>query len=665
MLLSSEFALQAAGGLDLSFNGTGMQTTAIGGTLYGGGYDAASGVVVQTDGKIVVAAQTNDDGSRLFVLLRYNTDGSLDTSFNGTGRVTTDFGVGGDNIPYGMALQTDGRIIVVGEAGGHLAAARYTASGSLDTTFNGTGKAVITDTPCKSGRSVAVQTDGKIVVATEYTDGSNHHWICVVRFKADGTLDTDFGSDAPGRSRISTTAGLSGSYWFDSYSRSVALQADGKIVLAGYGVVQFQSGTTYDIEVTRFNSDGTWDFPFGIVRTDFGNSNDLGSSVAVQGDGKIVVAGQTNGNFALVRYNTNGTLDTTLNGTGSVAVDFGGSDDSAGALALQSDGKMVLAGWTNNGGGYDFALARLASNGGLDTGFYGTGKLSTAIGTGNDLGSSLALQSDGAILVAGSATISGSIDVALARYLNPAPEITVEQPSGTSITDGGSTDFGGMAAGASGALTFKIWNTGTGDLTGLAVTKNGTNAADFNVNTTGTNTSLTPNAFTTFTVTFAPGATGARSAAIHIASNDSDENPFDVLLSGTGLTQGEYWRQSWFGSSANSGAAADTSMPQNDGLTNLMKFAMGIDPTRPGTAPLTLAGGTGVMTFIYTRSKAAVSDGVAFTVEWSETLAPLSWNSTNVSLVGVVDQGDTERVTVNVPAGTTGRRFVRLNVVRR
>ncbi|MCX6873928.1 MAG: M6 family metalloprotease domain-containing protein, partial [Verrucomicrobia bacterium] len=116
-----------------------------------------------------------------------------------------------------------------------------------------------------------------------------------------------------------------------------------------------------------------------------------------------------------------------------------------------------------------------------------------------------------------------------------APEIAVEQPLGTSIADGGTKDFGSVNVGSNTSLTFTIRNTGTASLTGLTITKDGTNAADFTVTSNPVAPVSGPSGTTTFTVQFAPSAAGARTAAIHIANNDADESPFDITLTGTGV----------------------------------------------------------------------------------------------------------------------------------
>lgn len=129
----------------------------------------------------------------------------------------------------------------------------------------------------------------------------------------------------------------------------------------------------------------------------------------------------------------------------------------------------------------------------------------------------------------------------------------------------------------------------------------------------------------------------------------------------TRLTPIEMWRQTYFGSPANAGAGADTAIPQMDDITNLMKFATVMDPTRRGKMPGTLTKGTQNLTFKYTRSQAAVSSGLIFTVEWSDTMADGSWSAVGVTETTIL-QGDEVKVTATMPVGTSKRRFVRLVV---
>ena len=231
-----------------------------------------------------------------------------------------------------------------------------------------------------------------------------------------GDLDTTFGTGG----KVTTDFGGS------PVGFSVAIQSDGKIVVAGYSNV----GGTFGFALARYNTNGSLDATFGTggkVTTNYGG-DDRGYSLAIQSDGKIVVAGYSNAggtfDFALARYNTNGSLDTSFSAGGKVTTDFGGSDDLGRSVALQGDGKIVVAGDSNVGSTFDFALARYNTNGSLDTSFGAGGKVTTDFGGSGDGGRSVALQGDGKIVVAGNAAVGGTADFALARYLAAAPAPT-------------------------------------------------------------------------------------------------------------------------------------------------------------------------------------------------------------------------------------------------
>jgi uncharacterized delta-60 repeat protein len=345
-----------------------------------------------------------------YAVARYNSDGSLDTSFNGTGKVTTAIG---STFDYGQAvvMQSDGKIVVAGfssnPSNDDFSAVRYNGNGSLDTSFNGTGK-VITDFggANDSGYSAAIQSDGKILVAGTTAITTNK--FAVVRYNSNGSLDTSFN----GSGKVSTVIGGN-----DDEALSVIVQTDGKILAAGFSF----NGATYDFAVVRYNSNGSLDTSFngtGKVTTSIGTSDDQGHSVAIQSDGKIVVAGfsdnGSNYDFAVVRYNSNGSLDTSFNGTGKVTTDLG-NFDAGYSVALQSDGKIVVGGYTDDTVEKDFAVVRYNSNGSLDTSFSGTGKVITDVDN-QDVGYSMALQADGKIVVAGYTT-NPNYDFAVLRYV--------------------------------------------------------------------------------------------------------------------------------------------------------------------------------------------------------------------------------------------------------
>ena len=248
--------------------------------------------------------------------------------------------------------------------------------------------------------------------------------------------------------------------------------------------------------------------------------------------------------------------------------------------------------------------------------------------------------------------------------VNGLPEIAVEQPVGNNLTDGASTvDFGSVARNANNSRTFTVRNTGGADLTGLAITFDGAYAAEFIV--TGPPTApVVPGGSTTFTVKFTPTALGVRTAALHIASNDADENPFDVALTGTGITNLEAWRIQYFGSPDNSGDGADTNDFDFDGLPNLMEFATDTDPTQGNAGPGDLVLADDTMEFLYTRTKAAISDGIIFRVEWSDDLSSPNWNTTGVTEVVLSEDNTVQHVRDSVSSGSGPRRFMHLNVIR-
>ncbi|MCP3879389.1 MAG: hypothetical protein GY701_13515, partial [Sulfitobacter sp.] len=336
-------------------------------------------------------------------------------NITGDGKLTTAVG-SGDDIGAGFTLQSDGKMLVIGKSWNgsddDFALTRYNTDGSLDTTFGG-GDGILT-TAIGSGddraKDVTVQSDGKILVTGLSHNGTDWDF-ALTRYNSDGTLDTSFG----GGDGILTTAIGAG----DDLAASVTMQSDGKIQVSGSS----DNGSDKDLALVRYNTDGSLDTSFdgdGILTTAFGSANDFGNSVAVQSDGKILVAGTSfdgsDWDFSLARYNTDGSLDTSFDGDGKLTTGFAGDDASSLDLSVQGDGKILLAGYINIGGNYDFALARYNTDGSLDTSFDGDGVLTTAVGSGADFGHSLAVQSDGKILVAGRSHNGSDDDFALVRY---------------------------------------------------------------------------------------------------------------------------------------------------------------------------------------------------------------------------------------------------------
>jgi uncharacterized delta-60 repeat protein len=405
--LLSSVAVAAPGDLDTSFGaGLGKVITSIGSE--GSGF----AVAMQSDSKLVATGDCLGTNTH-FCLVRYLPDGSLDASFNGTGKAITPIGVGQAHA-LGVALQPDGKIVSIGNCYNGLnydfCLTRHLADGSLDGSFGGIGKVVSEIGNGDSNDyaySVALQPDGKIVVAGECSNGNGWKF-CLARYLPNGSFDTSFNSN--GRNLIEI-GGIS------DHARSVALLPGGKIVVAGY----CGNSSNSDLCLAQFLSNGSLDFSFngtGMVITSVGG-RDVGNAVAVQPNGKIIVAGSCDSaisaDFCIVRYLANGALDVTFNGTGKVATPFGTSENAT-SIALQPDGKIIVAGYCYRSSNFDFCIARYLANGSLDISFNATGRVSTAFSTGHDYGYSLTLQSDGKIVVAGACENGGHFDFCVARY---------------------------------------------------------------------------------------------------------------------------------------------------------------------------------------------------------------------------------------------------------
>jgi uncharacterized delta-60 repeat protein len=300
----------------------------------------------------------------------------------------------------------------------------------------------------------------------------------------------------------------------------------------------------FDFALARYNSDGTLDASFGTggrVTTDFAGPNDQAESVVVQPDGRIVVAGAAGPfinrgfDFALARYNSNGTLDTSFGTSGKVTTDFAGADDvptEPSAIALQGDGKIVVVGQTTVGGLSNFALASFNSNGTLDTSFGTSGKVTTDFAGANDVPFSVAVQPDGNIVLAGGATINGRAAFALARYVGRAVLSTPDIDTAPA-----SLAFGNVTQGSFKDLAVTVRNTGTATLNVTSTTLLGT--AEYSIVAGGGAFSLAPAATRQVTVRLTPTSLGSKVATLSFASNDTDENPRNVPLSGTGVASSD------------------------------------------------------------------------------------------------------------------------------
>jgi uncharacterized delta-60 repeat protein len=334
--------------------------------------------------------------------------GSLDESFDVDGKLTTDFG--SSDTARAVAVQPDGKIVVAGHGdslsvGSNFSIARYNTNGSLDTTFGSGGKLNVDFKGRSDGaHQLALQPDGKIVVAGWATPSGNtaqgKDW-GIIRLNTNGTLDNSFANKGK------LTLGFGGSW--ESASAGVAIQSDGKIVIAGVGSGNCFGATFCGFYTTiRLNTNGTLDSSFdgdGKVQTDTDPTTDREDprGMRIQADGKIVVGGSAaygiSPHGVLVRYNTNGALDTSF-GSGGIAT-F--ATVAVSSLAIQADGRIVTTGSSGvPHPNYDaIQTNRFNSNGTLDTSFGSGGSVQTIVGPGGSRGNSVAIQTDGRILVGG------------------------------------------------------------------------------------------------------------------------------------------------------------------------------------------------------------------------------------------------------------------------
>jgi uncharacterized delta-60 repeat protein len=336
--------------------------------------DEAYAIALQQDNKIIAVGYTDVNHSSSFALTRYYPNGNLDTTFGNNGIVSTDWY---SCSVYDAKLQADNKIIVVGSDStewsiGEFALARYNTDGSLDATFGNNGKVTTNFGFYAEAFTLALQSNNKIIAAGIYDSGNfdNMHF-ALVRYNTNGSLDTTFGNNG----KIMTA--FNGDY---ELANAISVQTDNKIIAAGMS--NDATGNSY-FTLARYTTNGSLDTTFGNngkVITGFAGSNAAAEAIALQTNNKIVVAGYSNGinnfDFALARYNTDGSLDTSFGNGGKVITDFNGEEQKINAITLQAD-KILAAGYSYINGNYAFALARYNTDGSLDTSFGNGGKVTT------------------------------------------------------------------------------------------------------------------------------------------------------------------------------------------------------------------------------------------------------------------------------------------------
>lgn len=485
-------------------------------------------VAVQPDGKVILGGHFGSiAGNAKPWLARLNADGSLDT----------DFPANKTNSQLLAILPLpDGKILIGGDfsfvgSSSKKCLARLNNDGSLDSTFGGS--------PNNTVSSIARQSDGQIVVGGTFTSVGGTTRNRVARLTANGALDSSFNPDA------------------DGSVYAVALQPDGKVLLAG--AFTSVGGVTRN-RLARLNSDGSVDTTF----PDLGASSSL-LELALQCDGRIIVGGLTTsvsgiGRASTARLNADGTVDSSFRADGNL---------SAESLQLRPDGTLVVGGFFTRLSGFDRARLALVKagiatdelmvvdnshlrwmRGGaapevLETTFeikpFGS-SIWTLLGPGTRIsgGWELAQNLPANGIIRARARVpsgnrngsSGLIEKTVAFTGYAAPQIMVEAPSGTALNNGSTVTFPKVALGQNASQTFTLRNTGNGDLTGVAITFDGSNPADFTV-TQSPAVVVPPGGRTTFTIRCQPSVAGTCSAILHLTNNDPSSSQFDLSLQGS------------------------------------------------------------------------------------------------------------------------------------
>ncbi len=398
LVLSASIATAAApGDLDTSFSGDGKQT------LNFGGQDRGTHVAITPDGRIVVVGSTDAVGGGDFAVGRFTSDGTPDATFGSGGKVT--LGTAAADTGGGVVVLPDERIVVSGQgyATQDFVTKRLNADGSPDTSFTGAGTSIVDFGGNDAVNAMVQQPDGKLVLVGSTSVGGD---FAIARLNADGTPDTTFSGD--GRQTVDFGGG-------GDVAFSVAIAPDGKILVAGKG-----GGAISDMVVARLNADGSLDSTFGAgasakASIDFGGS-DAANGVALQPDGKIVMAGTTtagDGDLAVARLNADGSMDTSFSGDGKLTAGYGAANELGLALAIQQNGRIVILGTGDVNS--DFLVLRLAPDGTPDASFGNGGTVAVDFG-GAEFDGDVALQPDGQIVVAGSTNnATDASDVAVAR----------------------------------------------------------------------------------------------------------------------------------------------------------------------------------------------------------------------------------------------------------
>lgn len=455
-------ASASPGDLDASFDGDGIVMTPI------GTVDQAFAMAVDGDGRVVLAGFAFTTPTKKdFALARYNANGTLDTTFSADGRVMLNFGAGTDDEAFDVAIDSSGRIVVAGSSTNgsqtDFAIARLLANGTPDPSFDTDG---LVTTDFAGGADVAngvaiTSGDGVVAAGSAFTGvGSD---FALARYSSTGVLDPAF--DADGRVTTDFVGG-------DDVAAAIEVDAQGKYVVGGSAY----NGTNKDeFALARYDAAGALDPSFDADGRVVTTGNDMGRDLAIDGSDRIVLAGSaftgTTLDFSIMRFNPDGSRDTTFGNRGRVITPIGTGSDAAEAVEIDAQGTIVAAGSAKFGDDRDFALARYAPTGAPLGVFGSAGTVTTNLGT-SDSGRDVAFDANGNIALAGYATVGANADFSVLRYLGAGyrGDAMIKLPNDLAYTGDDVYNANGLGQmrtskgklGGSVSYSYRVQNEGTG-----------------------------------------------------------------------------------------------------------------------------------------------------------------------------------------------------------
>lgn len=471
MLAAIPFAFPQSGTLVPSFGENGIKLIDFG--QIGSSNDYGEIVKTDGDGKILIAGSSSNGDNYDFSIIRLNIDGSIDSTFDGDGKLLIPVG-NGDDRAYGLAFGSNGKIMLIGRSELNFSVVQLKSDGALDSSFNDDGKLII---PVNSnhndyeGLGFIVEREGKILIAGGTMIENQQNFI-ILRLNPDGSFDNTFASAGkllvpihPSHDYLPSSvcamtfdnnnkiliAGNSFSetgkhqmtiirtdnkgnldYTFDgdgkldlcvgTYTNSLAIGHDGKILIAGVAELG-EYANDWKFIIVRLNDDGSFDNTFdndGIELVTFGGNGDRAYSLLLDGNGNILVAGSFltesfNQVFSVARLNKDGSLDSTFSDDGKLLIQLRNWEEAR-SLTLDKNGKLLIAGFSSDSvKNIDFCIVRVNTDGSLDNSFNGTGNQIIPLGNGNDVGKCLALNINGKISVSGSSSDGNNIDFSITR----------------------------------------------------------------------------------------------------------------------------------------------------------------------------------------------------------------------------------------------------------